>query len=146
MSSFQPLALAVNKRFNALSQHELFVAGADTDELWATYIASFPEGSNPIFKTNTEHECTCCGCIRTVMTIELQQRVAKIVGEQLGIDPATVKMESNFIADLGADSLDTIELVMALEDEFGIEIDDDTAEGLKTMSQVVEYIEKLPKT
>lgn len=60
MSSFQPLALAVNKRFNALSQHELFVAGADTDELWATYIASFPEGSNPIYKTNTEHECTCC--------------------------------------------------------------------------------------
>lgn len=80
------------------------------------------------------------------MTTELQQRVAKIVGEQLGIDPATVKLESNFISDLGADSLDTIELVMALEDEFGIEIADDTAEGLKTMSQVVEYIEKLPKT
>lgn len=60
MSSFKPLALAVNKRFNELSQHELFVAGADTDELWATYIASFPEGSNPIYKTNTEHECTCC--------------------------------------------------------------------------------------
>jgi len=80
------------------------------------------------------------------MTIELQQRVAKIVGEQLGIDPQTVTMESNFISDLGADSLDTIELVMALEDEFGIEIADDTAEGLKTMSQVVEYIEKLPKT
>lgn len=78
--------------------------------------------------------------------IALEQRVAKIVAEQLGIEASTVKSDSSFIADLGADSLDTIELVMALEDEFGIEIDDDVAEGLTNMTQVVDYIEKLPKT
>lgn len=60
MSSFKPFGTAINKRFTELSQYELFVAGKDTDELWATYIAAFPAGTNPVYKVNTEHECSCC--------------------------------------------------------------------------------------
>jgi len=59
---------------------------------------------------------------------DIEQRVKKIVSEQLGTDAANVKNESSFIDDLGADSLDTVELVMALEEEFGTEIPDEDAE------------------
>lgn len=60
MSKFHPFALAINERFTQLSNQELFVAGEDTDELWAAYLAAFPEGSNPIYIKNTEHDCSCC--------------------------------------------------------------------------------------
>ena len=64
---------------------------------------------------------------------DIEQRVKKIVAEQLGTDAATVKNESSFIDDLGADSLDTVELVMALEEEFDTEIPDDEAEKITTV-------------
>jgi acyl carrier protein len=71
---------------------------------------------------------------------DIDQRVKKIVSEQLGTDAANVKNESSFIDDLGADSLDTVELVMALEEEFGTEIPDEQAEKITTVQQAIDYI------
>mgnify|MGYP000605195242 CR=1 FL=1 len=68
------------------------------------------------------------------------ERVKKIVAEQLGVNEADVKDDSSFVEDLGADSLDTVELVMALEEEFGCEIPDEDAEKIKTVQQAVDYI------
>jgi acyl carrier protein len=70
----------------------------------------------------------------------VEQRVKKIVAEQLGVNEADVKNESSFVNDLGADSLDTVELVMALEEEFETEIPDEEAEKITTVQQAVDYI------
>jgi acyl carrier protein len=70
----------------------------------------------------------------------IEQRVKKIVAEQLGVNEADVKNESSFVNDLGADSLDTVELVMALEEEFETEIPDEEAEKITTVQQAVDYI------
>lgn len=71
----------------------------------------------------------------------VEERVKKIVVEQLGVDEGQVNTDSSFVDDLGADSLDTVELVMALEEEFGTEIPDDEAEKITTVKQAVLYIE-----
>jgi acyl carrier protein len=71
---------------------------------------------------------------------DIEQRVKKIVAEQLGANEADVKLESSFVDDLGADSLDTVELVMALEEEFECEIPDEDAEKITTVQQAVDYI------
>ena len=70
----------------------------------------------------------------------VEQRVKKIVAEQLGVNEADVKNESTFVDDLGADSLDTVELVMALEEEFECEIPDEEAEKITTVQGAVDYI------
>jgi acyl carrier protein len=70
----------------------------------------------------------------------IEQRVIKIVAEQLGVNEAEVKSDSSFVDDLGADSLDTVELVMALEEEFDCEIPDEEAEKITTVKQAVDYI------
>jgi acyl carrier protein len=70
----------------------------------------------------------------------IEQRVKKIVAEQLGANEADVKNESSFVDDLGADSLDTVELVMALEEEFECEIPDEEAEKITTVNQAIDYI------
>lgn len=70
----------------------------------------------------------------------IEQQVKKVVAEQLSINEADIKNESAFIADLGADSLDTVELVMALEDAFGIEIPDDQQEKIQTVQDAIDYI------
>ncbi|MCU7835534.1 MAG: acyl carrier protein [gamma proteobacterium symbiont of Taylorina sp.] len=70
----------------------------------------------------------------------IEERVSKIVVEQLGVKEDEVKAESSFVDDLGADSLDTVELVMALEEEFGTEIPDDEAEKITTVQLAVDYI------
>ncbi|GAB0057253.1 Acyl carrier protein [Candidatus Magnetaquicoccaceae bacterium FCR-1] len=72
----------------------------------------------------------------------IAERVKKIVVEQLGVDASQVTEEANFVDDLGADSLDTVELVMALEEEFGCEIPDDAAEKIVTVQQAIDFIEK----
>lgn len=70
----------------------------------------------------------------------VEERVAKIVVEQLGVDKDQVKPEASFVDDLGADSLDTVELVMALEEEFECEIPDEEAENITTVRQAIDYI------
>ena len=71
----------------------------------------------------------------------LIEKVKGIVAEQLGVKPEEVTPEAKFIDDLGADSLDTVELVMALEEEFGLEIPDEEAEKLVTVGDTIKYIE-----
>ncbi len=71
---------------------------------------------------------------------ELEQKVKKIIAEQLGKDVDDIKNEASFIEDLGADSLDTVELVMALEDSFKIQIPDEQQENLRTVQQAIDFI------
>ena len=73
---------------------------------------------------------------------EILQKVCSIVSEQLSVEPAEVKADSNFQNDLGADSLDTVELVMALEEAFDIEIPDEAAESITTVGDAVKFIEE----
>ncbi|HQR03201.1 MAG: acyl carrier protein [Proteobacteria bacterium] len=70
----------------------------------------------------------------------IEQRVKKIVAEQLGVNEVEIKNESSFVDDLGADSLDTVELVMALEEEFECEIPDEEAEKITTVQQAIDYV------
>ena len=79
------------------------------------------------------------------MEENIDARVKKVVAEQLSINEADIKNESAFIEDLGADSLDTVELVMALEDAFSIEIPDSEQEKLRTVQQAIDYIKEHQK-
>ncbi len=74
------------------------------------------------------------------MSSTVEERVKKIVVEQLGVKEEEVSNESSFVDDLGADSLDTVELVMALEEEFECEIPDEEAEKITTVQQAVDYV------
>ena len=76
----------------------------------------------------------------------IEARVRKIVAEQLGVAEADIKNESSFVEDLGADSLDNVELVMALEEEFETEIPDEEAEKITTVQQAVDYIKAHAKS
>ena len=71
---------------------------------------------------------------------KVEQRIKKIVAEQLGVNETEVKNESSFVDDLGADSLDQVELVMSLEEEFECEIPDEQAEKIHTVQQAIDYI------
>ena len=71
----------------------------------------------------------------------IEERVKKIIAEQLGVNENEITGESSFVDDLGADSLDTVELVMALEEEFSTEIPDDDAEKITTVQQAVDYVQ-----
>ena len=73
---------------------------------------------------------------------DVAERVKKIVVEHLGVEEAKVTDNASFIDDLGADSLDTVELVMAFEEEFGVEIPDDAAEKISTVSDAIKYIDE----
>lgn len=73
---------------------------------------------------------------------DIKSSVTKIVVEHLGVDAAKVTESANFVDDLGADSLDTVELVMAFEEEFNCEIPDEAAEKIKTVQDAISYIEK----
>lgn len=78
-------------------------------------------------------------------TVAINPKVKEIIVEQLGVDPEKVKIEASFIDDLGADSLDIVELVMAMEEEFDLEIPDEEAEKLRTVGDVVSFLEKKGK-
>ncbi len=75
----------------------------------------------------------------------VEERVKAIIVEQLGVDAEEVTPEASFVDDLGADSLDTVELIMAFEEEFGVEISDDEAEKIRKVKDAVDYIEKHTK-
>jgi acyl carrier protein len=75
----------------------------------------------------------------------IEDKVKHIIVEQLGVDEDEVKPEAHFVDDLGADSLDVVELVMALEEEFSLEISDEDAEKLTTVKQAIEYIQQHAK-
>ena len=75
------------------------------------------------------------------MSEDVSNKVKKIVADHLGIDEGKVTEESSFIDDLGADSLDTVELVMAFEEKFGIEIPDDAAETIQTVQNAIDFIQ-----
>ncbi len=76
------------------------------------------------------------------VTENLEERVKKIIVEQLAVDAAEVTPQAQFVQDLGADSLDTVELVMALEEEFDIEIPDEDAEKIRTVGMAIDYIKE----
>ena len=75
----------------------------------------------------------------------IEQRVKKIIAEQLGVSEGEIKAESSFVDDLGADSLDTVELVMALEEEFETEIQDEDAEKITTVQLAIDYVKSHAK-
>jgi acyl carrier protein len=79
------------------------------------------------------------------MEKSIEQRVTNIIVEQLGVHAAEIKPDSKFIDDLGADSLDVVELTMAFEEEFDIELPDEVVEKLDTVGKVIEYLEKQVK-
>ena len=74
------------------------------------------------------------------MANNIEEKVKEIIAEQLGIEPDQIKLESRFVEDLGADSLDVVELIMAFEEAFNIEIPDEDAEKIQTVKDVVDYI------
>lgn len=75
-------------------------------------------------------------------TAPVEEKVKSIIAEQLGVKPEEVTPQASFIDDLGADSLDTVELVMALEEEFGIEIPDGDAEKMSTVGDAIKYVQE----
>lgn len=77
--------------------------------------------------------------------MSVEERVKSIIVDQLGVDQEEVTAEASFVEDLGADSLDTVELIMAFEEEFGVEISDDEAEKIRKVRDAVDYIEKRAK-
>ncbi len=76
------------------------------------------------------------------MAMAVEDRIKKIIAEQLGVEEDEVVSEASFVQDLGADSLDTVELVMALEEEFDIEIPDEEAEKMQKVAQAIDYIKE----
>jgi acyl carrier protein len=79
------------------------------------------------------------------ISMSVEERVKSIIVEQLGVDAEEVSPDASFVEDLGADSLDTVELIMAFEEEFGVEISDDEAEKIRKVRDAVDYIEKRAK-
>jgi acyl carrier protein len=77
--------------------------------------------------------------------MSVEERVKSIIVEQLGVDADEVTPDASFVEDLGADSLDQVELIMAFEEEFGVEISDDEAEKIRRVKDAVDYIEKRAK-
>jgi acyl carrier protein len=92
------------------------------------------------FDEYTTHNLKKCTFRKGKKMSTIEERVKKITIEQLGVSEAEVKIESSFVDDLGADSLDTVELVMALEEEFDTEIPDEEAEKITTVQAAIDYV------
>ena len=83
--------------------------------------------------------------MRRIPVSDIELRIKQAVAEQLGLKAEEIKNEASFMDDLGADSLDAVELIMAIEDEFNIEIADDAAQNVKRVSDLVNYVTKVTK-
>ncbi|WP_448584134.1 acyl carrier protein [Thermocrinis sp.] len=77
--------------------------------------------------------------------MDLESRIKEIIADQLGVEVEKLKNEASFVQDLGADSLDVVELIMAFEEEFGIEIPDEDAEKIRTVGDVINYLKEKVK-
>ena len=80
--------------------------------------------------------------VEVARSMAVEERIKKIIAEQLGVEEDDVVPDASFVEDLGADSLDTVELVMALEEEFDVEIPDEDAEKIQKVSQAIDYIKE----
>ena len=97
-------------------------------------------------RTDSLLESSCKEVARTVSDEEINDRVTNIISNQLDVEKDKVKLETNFINDLGADSLDIVELVMELEEEFDMSIPDEDAEKIRTVGDAVDYIKQQQAT
>jgi acyl carrier protein len=99
---------------------------------------------NPFFRA-TYTRATNINRTNFMAEKSIEEKVKDIIVEQLGVNPEQVTPQASFIEDLGADSLDIVELVMAFEEEFGVEVPDEDAEKLQTVGDVIKYIEERAK-
>src|SRR5580704_789438 len=103
-------------------------------------------GGRAVSRTHTQHEpARRTQIAEDIGMASVEERVKQIIVEQLGVDEAEVTPTASFVDDLGADSLDQVELVMAFEEAFGIEVPDEDAEKMTTVKDAVEYIDKHSK-
>ncbi len=118
--------------------------GAQTNELARLYSARVVPANKPEARRHKSKERAINDRGGTGMA-SVEERVKQIIVEQLGVDEAEVTPTASFVDDLGADSLDQVELVMAFEEAFGIEVPDEDAEKMTTVKDAVEYIDKHAK-
>jgi acyl carrier protein len=114
---------------------DLAVPGRWEDEFQQKHLTLFDIQNQNVFL------CACSIKMNTKMS-EIADKVKSIIVEKLGVDPAEVTEEASFTKDLGADSLDTVELIMEFEKEFGISIPDDQAENIATVGNAIAYLEQ----
>jgi acyl carrier protein len=138
-------ALSDEQKKALLGQIPLGRLGAAQDVAAAVAYLASPAAGYVTARSCTSTAVCICRKIRPLLGKEqrmenIEQRVKKIIAEQLGVNEAEIKNDSSFVDDLGADSLDTVELVMALEEEFETEIPDEEAEKITTVQQAVDYI------
>jgi acyl carrier protein len=133
-------------RIREIGQHKKHLTGCFSGPkkivaIWCNYFSCQPWASllsvGPVL-TNREET-------RLMSEKSIEEKVKEIIVEQLGVNPEQVTPNASFIEDLGADSLDTVELVMAFEEEFSVEVPDEDAEKLQTVGDVIRYIEERAK-
>jgi acyl carrier protein len=112
------------------------------DILFNSFTCDAVAGMSPALRDRTLPSATNTNRTNFMAEKSIEEKVKDIIVEQLGVNPEQVTPQASFIEDLGADSLDIVELVMAFEEEFGVEVPDEDAEKLQTVGDVIKYIEE----